>query len=54
MAHLIQDGFVVNDHSWKLGIFVTDLNISKEIFVQGDSAIGSVMIILVDEIGTLI
>lgn len=51
MAHLIQDGFVVNDHTWKLGIFVTDLNISKDIYVRGDTTIGTVMMNLVDEIG---
>lgn len=53
MAHLIQDGFVVNDHTWKLGIFVTDLNISKDIYVRGDTTIGTVMMNLVDEIGML-
>jgi hypothetical protein len=50
MAHLIQDGIVVNDHTWKLGIFVTDLNTSKEIFVRGDTSLGSLMMSLVNEI----
>ena len=51
MAHLIQDGFMVNDHTWKLGIFITDLNISKEIYVRGDMTIGTLMMQLVNEIG---
>lgn len=50
MAHLIQDGIVVNDHTWKLGIFVTDLNTSKDIFVRGDTSLGSLMMSLVNEI----
>uniref|UniRef100_A0AC34R9U2 Band 4.1 domain-containing protein n=1 Tax=Panagrolaimus sp. JU765 TaxID=591449 RepID=A0AC34R9U2_9BILA len=40
MAHLIQDEIVVNDHSWKIGIYVTDLNMSKELLVRGDRHIG--------------
>lgn len=51
MAHLIQNGFVVHDHSWKLGIFVTDITASKEIYVRGDITIGSLMMSLVNEIG---
>ena len=51
MAHLIQDGFVVNDAKWKLGIFVTDLNISREILVKGDLTIGNLMMQLVEQIG---
>jgi kindlin 3 len=50
MAHLITDGFVINDASWKLGIFVTDMNVSKELFVRGDTSIGSLMMSLVNEI----
>ncbi|KAI6199915.1 hypothetical protein M3Y96_00678000 [Aphelenchoides besseyi] len=51
MSHLITDGFVVNDHSWKLGIFITDLNTSKEIYVRGDTSLGALMMSLVNEIG---
>ncbi|KAI3422139.1 hypothetical protein GPALN_012672 [Globodera pallida] len=51
MAHLIQDGFVVNDATWKLGIFITDLNTSRELFVRGDMTIGSLMMQLVGQIG---
>ncbi|KAI6228942.1 hypothetical protein M3Y99_01174100 [Aphelenchoides fujianensis] len=51
MSHLITDAFAVNDHSWKLGVFVTDLNTSKEIYVRGDTSLGSLMMSLVNEIG---
>lgn len=51
MAHLIQDGFVVNDHTWKLGIFVTDITASKDIYVRGDMTLGNLMMSLVNEIG---
>uniref|UniRef100_A0A915PHM9 PH domain-containing protein n=1 Tax=Meloidogyne floridensis TaxID=298350 RepID=A0A915PHM9_9BILA len=49
MAHLIQDGFVVNDAKWKLGIFITDLNKSKDILVRGDLTIGNLMMQLVEQ-----
>jgi hypothetical protein len=51
MAHLIQDGFVVNDAKWKLGIFITDLNKSKDILVRGDLTIGNLMMQLVEQMG---
>ncbi|KAI6189766.1 hypothetical protein M3Y97_00044100 [Aphelenchoides bicaudatus] len=51
MAHLIQDQVVINDHSWKLGTFVTDLNTSKDIFVRGNTSLGSLMMSLVNEVG---
>ena len=51
MAHLIQDGFVINDAKWKLGIFITDLNISRELLVKGDLTIGNLMMQLVEQIG---
>lgn len=50
MAHLVVDDFPPNDQSWKLGIFVTDRNISKDLYVRGDTALGAVMMKLVDEI----
>ena len=53
MAHLIQDGFVVNDAKWKLGIFITDLNKSKDILVRGDLTIGNLMMQLVEQMGFL-
>ncbi|KAI1719447.1 FERM central domain-containing protein [Ditylenchus destructor] len=51
MAHLIQDGFEINDQKWKLGIYVTDITISKDIYVRGDMTIGNLMMALVNEIG---
>lgn len=53
MAHLIQDGFVVNDATWKLGVFITDLNVSRELFVRGDMTIGTLMMQLVGQIGKI-
>ena len=51
MAHLIQDEIVVNDHTWNLGIYVTDINASKDLLVRGDKHVGGVMMSLVDSIG---
>ena len=51
MAHLIQDEIVVNDHTWNLGIYVTDINASKDLLVRGDRHVGGVMMSLVDSIG---
>jgi kindlin 2 len=51
MAHLISDDIEPNDGTWKLGIFVTDINTSKEIYARGDMHIGGVMMKLVDAIG---
>lgn len=50
MAHLVQDSFVCNDHLWKLGIFVTDITTSKELYVRGDMTLGNLMMNLVNEI----
>ncbi|KAE9556784.1 hypothetical protein FO519_000190 [Halicephalobus sp. NKZ332] len=52
MTHLIQDEIVVNDHTWNLGIYVTDINVSKDLLVRGDKHVGGVMMALVDSIGT--
>jgi len=42
---------VINDAKWKLGIFITDLNISRELLVKGDLTIGNLMMQLVEQIG---
>lgn len=47
MSHLIQDNFQVNDQSWRLGVFITDFNISRDVYVRGDTSIGTVMTELV-------
>lgn len=51
MAHLISDEIEPNDGTWKLGIFVTDINTSKEVYARGDMHIGGIMIKVVDAIG---
>ncbi|CAD5226053.1 unnamed protein product [Bursaphelenchus okinawaensis] len=50
MSHLIQDGFQSSDAGWKLGVYVTDLQLSREIEVRGDRAVGQVMSQLVGEV----
>ena len=51
MAHLISDEIEPNDGTCALGIFVTDINVSKEIYARGDMHVGGVMVKLVDAIG---
>uniref|UniRef100_A0A0N5A855 PH domain-containing protein n=1 Tax=Syphacia muris TaxID=451379 RepID=A0A0N5A855_9BILA len=49
MAHLIENG-VVNDGSWSLTVSVTDMNITRDLYVTGSLHIGGLMLRLVDEI----
>ena len=46
-----RDGLVMNDGSWTLTVFVTDLQVERSLRVRGDLHIGGVMISLVDELG---
>lgn len=42
---------LVNDGSWELRIFVTDLKVEKRLRVKGDMHIGGVILKLVEELG---
>jgi hypothetical protein len=44
----------VGDGSWMLTVFVTDLQVERNLRIRGDMHIGGVMIRLVDELGRLI
>lgn len=44
---------LVNDGSWELRIFVTDLKVEKRLRVKGDMHIGGVILKLVEELGKL-
>ena len=42
---------MVGEGTWTLSIFVTDLQVERNLRVRGDMHIGGVMIRLVDELG---
>ena len=42
---------VYGDGSWQLSVFVTDLQVERNLRVRGDLHIGGVMIQLVDSLG---
>ena len=42
---------LVNDGSWELCIYVTDLKLEKRLRVKGDMHIGGVILKLVEELG---
>ena len=42
---------LVGEGTWTLSIFVTDLQVERNLRVRGDMHIGGVMIRLVDELG---
>ncbi len=44
-------GVQVGDGSWTLTVFVTDLQVERQLRVRGDLHVGGVMIRLVDELG---
>ncbi len=44
-------GMAVGDGSWTLTVFVTDLQVERQLRVRGDLHVGGVMIRLVDELG---
>ncbi len=44
-------GVSVSDGSWTLSVFVTDLQVERQLRVRGDLHVGGVMIRLVDELG---
>ena len=44
----------VGDGSWMLTVFVTDLQVERNLRIRGDLHIGGVMIRLVDELGRMI
>ena len=48
---LMRSGAPVSDGSWTLTVFVTDLQVERNLRVRGDLHIGGVMIRLVDELG---
>ena len=50
---LFKGGVPVGDGSWTLTVFVTDLQVERNLRVRGDLHIGGVMIRLVDELGKL-
>ena len=47
----MKGGQIVGDGSWTLTIFVTDLQVERNLRVRGDLHIGGAMIRLVDELG---
>ncbi|TKR67087.1 hypothetical protein L596_023291 [Steinernema carpocapsae] len=49
MAHLV-DGASPVDGTWKLPVFVTDLNVQRDVYVRGDQHIGGVMLKLVEQV----
>lgn len=51
MSGMLKGGVEVGDGSWTLTVFVTDLQVERNLRVKGDLHIGGVMIRLVDELG---
>ena len=51
MAGVLGNNAILNDGSWTLTVFVTDLQVERNLRVRGDLHIGGVMIRLVDELG---
>ncbi len=51
MTGMLSGGVPVGDGSWTLCVFVTDLQVERNLRVRGDMHIGGVMIKLVDELG---
>jgi len=47
---MISDGYLV-DGSWKLRVFVTDLQAERTLRVKGDLHVGGVMLKLVEDLG---
>ena len=51
--HLRPEKVMYGDGSWQLSVFVTDLQVERNIRVKGDLHIGGVMIQLVDSLGNV-
>uniref|UniRef100_A0A4D5R9Q1 Unc-112-related protein n=1 Tax=Scolopendra viridis TaxID=118503 RepID=A0A4D5R9Q1_SCOVI len=47
---MMADGYLVGDGSWELRIFVTDLQVERNLRVKGDLHIGGVMLKLVEDL----
>ena len=48
---MLSGGVAVGDGTWTLSVFVTDLQVERQLRVKGDMHIGGCMIRLVDELG---
>ena len=53
-GHPRPEKVMYGDGSWQLSVFVTDLQVERNIRVKGDLHIGGVMIQLVDSLGNLL
>uniref|UniRef100_A0A1W7R995 Unc-112-related protein n=1 Tax=Hadrurus spadix TaxID=141984 RepID=A0A1W7R995_9SCOR len=51
---MIADGYLVGDGSWELRVFVTDLQVERNLRVKGDLHIGGVMLKLVEDLDVAI
>lgn len=51
---MIADGYLVGDGSWELTVFVTDLQVERNLRVRGDMHIGGLMFLLVEELDVAI
>lgn len=51
---MIADGYLVGDGSWELTVFVTDLQVERNLRVKGDMHIGGLMLLLVEELDVAI
>ncbi|XP_023233122.1 unc-112-related protein-like [Centruroides sculpturatus] len=51
---MIADGYLVGDGSWELRVYVTDLQVERNLRVKGDLHIGGVMLKLVEDLDVAI